>query len=156
MNILVSRCLLGEPCRYDGASKPVEKIRQLEKRGHILIPVCPEVEGGLPTPRPPAEIQKDERVVNRLGMDVTEQYQAGACRALELARAYGCTAAILKEKSPSCGNGQIYDGSCTGTLIAGQGITARLLTQHGICVLGESNFHKLFAEQEPTEKTFGK
>ena len=125
MNILVSRCLLGEPCRYDGASKPVEEIRQLEKEGHTLIPVCPEVEGGLPAPRPPAEIQEDGRVVNRLGVDVTEQYHTGACRALELARIHGCTVAILKEKSPSCGNGQIYDGSFNGTLIKGQGVTAK-------------------------------
>ena len=140
MNILVSRCLLGELCRYDGASKPVEEIRKLEKEGYTLIPVCPEAEGGLPTPRPPAEIQKDGRVVNCLGADVTQQYQTGARRALELARIYGCTMAILKEKSPSCGNGQIYDGSFTGTLIPGQGVTAELLTQNGIRVFGESNF----------------
>ena len=148
MNILVSRCLLGEACRYDGASKPVEEIRQLEKEGHTLIPVCPEVEGGLPTPRPPAEIQEDGRVLSRPGIDVSEQYQAGARRALELARAHGCTVAILKEKSPSCGNDQVYDGSFTGTLIPGQGVTARLLTQHGIRVLGENTLQNLFEQEE--------
>ena len=140
MNILVSRCLLGEACRYDGASKPVEEIRQLEKEGHTLIPVCPEVEGGLPTPRPPAEICEDQQVFNNIGINVTAYYQAGACKALKLARRYGCTIAILKEKSPSCGNEQIYDGSFTGTLIPGQGITAKLLTHHGIRVFGESSF----------------
>ena len=143
MNILVSRCLLGEPCRYDGASKPVEGVRRLAEEGHTLSPVCPEVEGGLPTPRPPAEIQGDRSVVNRTGADVTAQYQAGACKALELARTHGCTVAILKEKSPSCGNGQIYDGSFTGRLIPGQGITAELLTRHGIRVFGESNFRNV-------------
>ena len=139
MNILVSRCLLGEPCRYDGASKPVERVQKLEKEGYTLIPVCPEVAGGLSTPRPPAEIQSDGRVVNREGTDVTAQYQAGACHALELARIHGCTTAILKEKSPSCGNGRVYDGSFTGKLIPGQGVTARLLTENGIRVLGENS-----------------
>ncbi len=140
MNILVSRCLLGERCRYDGASRPVEGVRKLAEEGHTLIPVCPEEEGGLPTPRPPAEIQRDGRVVNRAEVDVTAEYQAGACHALELARTHSCTVAILKEKSPSCGNGQIYDGSFTEKLIPGQGITARLLTHHGIRVFGESSF----------------
>ena len=85
MKILVSRCLLGEPCRYDGKSKPVEALLALERQGHILVPVCPEEDGGLPTPRPPAEIQEDGRVVNRAGIDVTAEYRAGAERALKLA-----------------------------------------------------------------------
>lgn len=143
MNILVSRCLLGEPCRYDGQSKPVPALKQLEEQGHVLIPVCPEVLGGLPTPRPPAELQPDGRVVNRAGTDVTAEYTAGAQRALEIAQARGCTAAVLKEKSPSCGNGQVYDGSFTGTLIPGQGVAARLLTRQGIRVLGESQLDEL-------------
>ena len=143
MKILVSRCLLGEPCRYDGKSKPVEALLALERQGHILVPVCPEEDGGLPTPRPPAEIQEDGRVVNRAGIDVTAEYRAGAERALKLAREHGCTVAVLKEKSPSCGNRQVYDGSFTGTLVDGQGITARLLTEHGIRVLGESQLDQL-------------
>ena len=143
MKILVSRCLLGEPCRYDGKSKPVEALLTLERQGHILVPVCPEEDGGLPTPRPPAEIQEDGRVVNRLGIDVTAEYMAGAYHALRLAREHGCTVAVLKEKSPSCGNRQVYDGSFTGTLVDGQGITARLLTEHGIRVLGESQLDQL-------------
>ena len=143
MKILVSRCLLGEPCRYDDKSKPVEALLALERQGHILVSVCPEEDGGLPTPRPPAEIQEDGRVVNRLGIDVTAEYTAGAYHALRLAREHGCTVAVLKEKSPSCGNRQVYDGSFTGTLVDGQGITARLLIEHGIRVLGESQLNQL-------------
>ena len=137
MYILVSRCLLGEPCRYDGKSKPVLEIRELEERGHIFVPVCPEVLGGLDTPRPPAERQKDGRVVNKAGEDVTAQYISGAQQALELAKQYGCSCAILKAKSPSCGNVQIYDGSFTGALIPGQGVAAQLIAQAGIPVFNE-------------------
>ena len=143
MNILVSRCLLGEPCRYDGKSKPVEALLYLAVNGGVLVPVCPEVDGGLPTPRPPAEIQPDGRVVNREGQDVTAEYRKGAQHALETARKYGCTVAVLKEKSPSCGNCRVYDGSFTGTLIDGQGVTAELLARHGIRVLGESQLDQL-------------
>lgn len=143
MNILVSHCLLGAPCRYDGQSKPVAALKKLEEQGHTLIPVCPEVLGGLPTPRPPAEIQADSQVVNKAGTDVTMEYTAGARRALEIAREHGCTVAVLKEKSPSCGNREIYDGSFSGTLIPGQGVTARLLEKHGIRVLGESQLEQL-------------
>ena len=148
MHILVSRCLLGEACRYDGASRPVEEIQKLREQGHTLIPVCPEVDGGLPVPRPPAELQVDGKVINREGRDVTAAYQAGACHALEMALHYGCTVAVLKEKSPSCGNGIIYDGSFSGTLVPGQGVTARLLTRHGIRVLGEHTLSQLFREEE--------
>ena len=145
MNILVSRCLLGEPCRYDGQSKPVPALLKLEEQGHVLIPVCPEVMGGLPTPRPPAEIQADGRVVNRAGRDVTAEYTAGARISLEIARKHGCSVAVLKEKSPSCGNCQVYDGSFSGTLIPGQGVAARLLMEHGIRVLGESQLAELLS-----------
>ena len=138
MNILVSRCLLGEPCRYDGASKPLPDLRRLVEQGHTLIPVCPEVLRGLPTPRPPAELQPGGRVVNRAGADVSQAYWAGAQAALVLALEHGCTVAVLKEKSPSCGSGQVYDGSFTGTLVPGWGVAARLLEEHGIRVLGES------------------
>lgn len=138
MNILVSRCLLGEPCRYDGKSKPVLVLKRLVEAGHRLIPVCPEVLGGLPTPRPPAEIQADGRVVNRAGEDVTEEYQLGARLALELAREHGCALAVLKANSPSCGSSQIYDGTFSKTLISGQGIAAKLLTEAGIRVVDET------------------
>lgn len=137
MKILVSRCLLGEPCRYDGRGMPSPGVVALQQAGHTLVPACPEVLGGLPTPRPPAEVQPDGRVVNRLGEDVTGQYQKGAQSALELAVSQGCTVALLKARSPSCGSRQIYDGTFTGTKIPGQGITAGLLRKAGIQVLDE-------------------
>jgi len=143
MNILVSQCLLGEPCRYDGKSKPVLELEKLRDRGYDLIPVCPEVLGGLPTPRPPAERQEDGRVVNRLGTDVTKEYRRGAELALELALREGCALAVLKAKSPSCGNCRIYDGSFTGTLKPGKGVTAELLEQSGIRVLNEAELDQL-------------
>ena len=143
MKLLVSRCLLGEPCRYDGRSVPSEGVLRLGEEGHILIPVCPEVEGGLSTPRPPAERQPDGRVVNREGQDVTVQYRAGAEIALARARREGCSAAIMKAKSPSCGNGCIYDGTFSRRLTAGQGVTAALLTEAGIPVFSEEQLDRL-------------
>ncbi len=136
MKILVSACLLGERCRYDGMSKPESDIIALEGR-HELIPVCPEVLGGLQTPRAPAEIC-GSRVINSEGKDVTAQYSLGAQKALEIALENGCTLAILKEKSPSCGKGRVYDGSFSRSLKVGDGITAALLISNGITVIGES------------------
>ena len=148
MHILVSACLLGTPCRYDGASKRNPALDRLTAQGHVLVPVCPEVLGGLPTPRPPAERQKDGRVVNREGMDVTAQYRAGAERALEIAQKHGCTLAVLKERSPSCGFGQVYDGTFTRTLIPGSGVAAELLSAHEITVYGESQVEELLERLE--------
>ena len=142
MTILVSACLLGCPCRYDGKSKPHESILTLLKE-HTLIPVCPEQMGGLATPRPPAE-RKDGGVFTENGGDVTEQYRRGAEEALHLAKLYGCTCAVLKERSPSCGSGQVYDGSFSRTLVAGDGVTAALLKANGITVLGESEVESLW------------
>ena len=138
MKILVSACLLGCPCRYDGQSKRHPEVEALRERGHELIAVCPEVQGGLPTPRPPAERQADGRVVNREEIDVTVQYQRGAELALKTAREQGCELAILKERSPSCGSREIYDGTFSGKLVPGEGVTVQLLRQAGIQVLGES------------------
>ena len=143
MKILVSACLLGEPCRYDGTGKLEPALEELRARGHTLIPVCPEVLGGLPTPRPPAERQPDGRVVTREGGDVTAEYRAGAEKALALAQAHGCTCAVLKERSPSCGHGSIYDGTFSRTLVPGSGVTAQLLEEHGIAVYGESQLPSL-------------
>ena len=137
MKFLVSACLLGEPCRYDGKSKPCEAVIRLQER-HELIPVCPEVMGGLPTPRIPSECQSDGRVVNRDGEDVTSAYRRGAEAVLELARKSGCDAVILKERSPACGKGLIYDGSFSKALIPGNGVCAALLLEHGFSVMGES------------------
>ena len=143
MKILVSACLLGCPCRYDGQSKKHPEVEALRERGHELIAVCPEVQGGLTTPRPPAERQKDGQVVNREGTDVTVQYRRGAEIALQTAREQGCALAILKERSPSCGSGEIYDGTFSGTLVPGDGVAAQRLRQAGIQVLGESQVNTI-------------
>ena len=142
MTVLVSACLLGCPCRYDGKSKPCEAVLALMDK-HTLIPVCPEQMGGLATPRPPAECQKGG-VFTEAGTDVTVQYKRGAEEALRLAKLYGCACAILKERSPSCGSGEIYDGSFSRNLIAGDGVTAALLKANGIAVVGESEVGTLW------------
>lgn len=136
--ILVSACLAGYPCRYDGKSKPVPEIVRLVEEGKA-IPFCPEVEGGLPTPRVPAEIQ-GERVVTRDGRDVTGAYRTGAEKALDLMEKEGLSQAVLKAKSPSCGVGEIYDGSFSGKTIPGDGVTARALKAAGRRVLTEDTF----------------
>ena len=141
MRILVSGCLLGVCCRYDGASKPHPGVLELAKQ-HEVIPVCPEQLGGLATPRPPAERQGD-RITARSGADVTKQYCRGAEEALKLYRLLECDAAVLKERSPSCGSGEIYDGTFTGTLISGNGVTAELFQSKGIPVFGESRIAEL-------------
>lgn len=142
MRILISACLLGNCCRYDGASKEHPQILELAKH-HELVPVCPEQMGGLTTPRPPAE-RRGDRVVTREGTDVTAQYCRGAEETLRLCQLLGCQAAVLKERSPSCGHGEVYDGTFSGTLIPGDGVTAQLLTAHGIPVFGESQIEKAF------------
>lgn len=139
--LLVSACLLGENCRYSGGNNYSPAAAALGER-YELIPVCPEVLGGLPTPRPPAE-RTGERVTARDGTDVTAAFRLGAERALETALAQGITRAVLKERSPSCGSGQIYDGAFTGRVIPGQGVTAELLSARGVAVYGESRIHEL-------------
>ena len=139
MNILISACLLGQYCRYDGKTKVYPQVQALLGRDDIhLIPVCPEQCGGLATPRPAAERQ-GKRVVTTNGSDVTAQYQRGAEAARYWARLFHCTKAILKEKSPSCGHGQIYDGTFSRTLTAGDGVTVELLRAEGLEIIGESD-----------------
>ena len=135
MYILVSACLLGVACKYSGGDNACPAVLALAGR-HTLIPVCPEVYGGLPTPRPPAERQ-GTCVVTEQGADVTAQYQKGAPTAVQLAKLTGCAAAVLKKNSPSCGCGQIYDGTFTHTLTAGSGLTAEALLAAGIPVYNE-------------------
>ena len=139
MNNLVSHCFLGEPCRYDGASRLDRQVIELHRAGHNLVPVCPEVLGGLDVPRSPAEIQPDGRVVTQDGQDVTAAYQAGANRALEIAKENNCTVAILKARSPSCGCGEIYDGTFTHTPTSGWGLAARMLEEAGLEVMDEEH-----------------
>ena len=136
MRILVSACLLGQACRYDGKSRVNEAVLALATR-HQLVPFCPEIYGGLPTPRPAAE-RRGDRVINHLGQDVTENYRRGAEAALDLYRTLDCDCALLKERSPSCGSGEIYDGTFTGALTPGDGVTAQLFREKGIRVYGES------------------
>ena len=148
-NILISACLLGVCCRYDGESKPIMQTVALMEQYH-LIPVCPEQLGGLPTPREPSERQGDA-VRTKSGADMTTQYRRGAEQALHLARLYGCRAAVLKERSPSCGSGEIYDGTFSGRLTPGDGVTAALLKENGIAVYGESEIEALLAQAGPEE-----
>lgn len=141
MNILISACLLGVNCRYDGGGKLIEEIDKLKEK-YNLIPVCPEVYGGLQTPREPAEII-DGKVINREGKDITENFIKGANETLHLAKLYNCKYAILKERSPSCGFGQVYDGTFSGNLVKGNGITAELLSKNYIKIIGESEIDDL-------------
>lgn len=138
MRILVSACLLGCTCRYDGQSQARKKILELAPK-HELVPICPEQLGGLPTPRQPAEIQ-GQQVIRRDGADVTKEYQKGAEQAAYLCDLLHCDLAILKARSPSCGSGKIYDGTFSGVLTSGDGMTARLLRKKGVRVFNEENF----------------
>lgn len=141
--ILISACLLGTACRYDGESKNYDLGKLKEQ--YILVPFCPEIYGGMPTPRIPSEITGN-RVVNKNGVDVTAQYKKGACEALRICKMFNITKAVMKEKSPSCGKGQIYDGSFTRNLIDGDGVTVRLLKMHGIEVFTETEINKICKE----------
>ena len=142
MKVVISACLLGVRCRYDGGdSRNETAIKQ--KETYQLIPVCPEEAGGLSTPRPPAEIvggtgddvlDGKAKVMTVEGTDVTAAYLKGAYHALKVAQSHGATQVILKARSPSCGCGDIYDGTFSGTLTTGDGVTTALLKRHGIVV----------------------
>lgn len=136
-NLLVSACLMGFECKYCGGSNYIgdEKMAALKEK-YRLIPVCPESAGGLPTPRDPSE-RIGDKVISSKGADVTANYKKGADVALWLCKKYGCKKALLKAKSPSCGKDMIYDGTFSGTLIAGQGVAAELLAENGIEIISE-------------------
>ena len=141
--ILVSACLAGVNCRYDGKNSESEFVADLVKQG-CAIPVCPEQLGGAPTPRTPCEItvfeNGDVKVLSKDGRDMTETFAKGAEKVLEIAKANGTTKAILKSNSPSCGCGFVYDGTFTGTKIPGNGFTAELLMKNGIEVITEKEW----------------
>lgn len=135
MKLLVSACLLGIPCRYDGASKPCPKVLALKEK-HTLIPVCPEELGGLSTPREPCELQKGYARTQK-GRDCTPQYSLGAKKAWKIYQENACQGAILKAKSPSCGKGRVYDGTFSRQLIPGNGIACQYLLDRGVAVKTE-------------------
>ena len=139
--LLVSACLLGENCKYSGGNNYSPAVAALAEK-YELIPVCPEQMGGLPTPRVPSE-RAGDRVLNREGTDVTDAFRLGAEKALEIALAHGIKRAVLQERSPSCGCGTVYDGTFSGTLIPGDGVTTELLREHGVEVYGSSRPERL-------------
>ncbi len=141
-NLLISACLLGIACRYDGKEGKCVDFERLSEK-YNLIPVCPEIYGGLPTPRTPSE-RVGDRVLMRDGKDVTENYMLGAKTAYDLCLKFSCKYALLKERSPSCGKNRIYDGTFSGKLKHGDGVTAEFLKKNGITVIGESEMEKLF------------
>ncbi len=150
--ILISACLLGDPVRYDGQSKPVDHpLIQLWQTQGRLIPFCPELEGGLPVPRPAAEIlggngedvlEGRTRIVTR-ERDMTREFLTGAQAALSKALKEGIGFALLKEKSPSCGSAFIYDGSFAGNLVEGMGLTTALLRKNGVLVFSENEIDRI-------------
>lgn len=154
MIYLVSACLLGKKCRYDGKSKSSDKVLEF-LTGKEYLPICPEVAGGLVIPHPPAEIvggdgndvwQGNAHVVNAQGVDVTDAFCTGAERVLQTAQSRGVKVAILKSKSPSCGDKTIYDGTFQRRLRDGQGVTAALLARYGISIFNEENLSKIVDE----------
>lgn len=146
--ILVSKCLAGENCRMDGGNKLIPEIKKLVDEGKA-IPVCPEVLGGLPTPREPSE-QKDGKVFNRAGEDVTAEFVRGAEAALRICKEHGCTAAIVKAKSPSCGYCVIHNGRFDGGLVPGNGIFTQMLLDAGIPVMTELDLERgISAHDQP-------
>ncbi|ANY89936.1 MULTISPECIES: DUF523 domain-containing protein [Pseudomonas] len=144
--VLVSACLLGQPVRYDGRDSGHPDILQRWQAEGRVVPLCPEVAGGLPTPRPPAEIPGGQgaavldgraQVVTVTGMDVSEAFLAGAREALALVRQHGIRVAVLKAGSPSCGNRLTYDGTFSGVKVPGEGVTTALLRREGVQVFSE-------------------
>jgi uncharacterized protein YbbK (DUF523 family) len=140
--LLISSCLLGENVKYDGGNNALLCAQLQTLRAHaVLIPVCPEVLGGLPVPRIPAE-NRGERVVNRDGEEVTAAFETGAEKALEAAAVHKAKAALLKERSPSCGVHEIYDGTFSKTTLPGSGTTSRILMKNGIRVFNENEIEE--------------
>ncbi|MBQ3552751.1 MAG: DUF523 domain-containing protein [Clostridia bacterium] len=145
--LLISKCLAGHPCRYDGKAKGNDTFIKLcnEKKA---LPFCPECAGGLTFPREPSELTgsgelvlcRKAKAVSKSGLDLSDQFITGAERTLLFAKEYGINLAILKSKSPSCGCGLIYDGTFKNRLVPGDGVTTALLKQNGICVISDEEF----------------
>ena len=153
-SVLVSACLLGEKVRYDGSDKRCDDpiLQRWLQEGRV-VPVCPEVVGGLPTPRAPAEIAEGAgglevlrqagKVMDATGRDVSEQFKQGAWQALQLVRSKGIRIAVLKEGSPSCGSGYTYDGSFTGKKVDQPGVTTARLREAGVRVFSEAQLRQV-------------
>ncbi|MBA4537366.1 DUF523 domain-containing protein [Bacillus aquiflavi] len=153
--LVVSACLAGINCRYDGGHQLIKKINELVEQRKAIV-VCPEVLGGLDTPREPAEIvggsgedvlDGKAKVINRLGEDVTDSFIKGAYETLKRVKEVGATAVVLKENSPSCGSNMIYNGNFSNEKVSGEGVTAALLRKEGINVLSEAEMHTLFEKE---------
>ena len=158
--ILISACLRGENCKYNGGNHsdaiPADALAKL-RQIYELIAVCPECMGGLTTPREPAEICANGRVLTKFsGCDVTAEFILGAQICAEIASENGCKIAVLKERSPSCGSGEIYDGSFTGRIVSGDGLTAAALKKLGVRIVGESALAELNLEKEAENGRGGK
>lgn len=143
--ILISRCLLGDNVRYDSKTIPLKhKLLNIWQKQNRIVPICPEVAGGLSVPREPAEQQPNsERIVTISGVDVSQQFNLGAKIALSLCRQHNIRFAVLKESSPSCGSTLIYDGTFSNHKVEGQGATTKLLIKKGIYVFSENNLQEL-------------
>jgi len=142
--VLISACLLGVQCRYDGKGNHAGRLDELMALAQ-LVPICPETLGGLETPRVPCE-RRGEKVVNRDGEDRTEAFRRGAAEAHRLGGIFGARYALLKQRSPSCGSVQIYDGTFSGKCIPGEGVTAQLLRANGYRIFGEEQVGELIEE----------
>ncbi|HOZ02720.1 MAG TPA: DUF523 domain-containing protein [Bacilli bacterium] len=142
--ILISACIVGERCRYDGKNNYTPLVKELLEK-YELVPFCPEVEGGLPIPRDPSERKKD-LVLTKDKKNVTKQFYKGAELALNICQYLGIHIAILKENSPSCGVNQIHDGTFSNRLIAGSGVTTELLKRKGIRVISENSIEAFLKE----------
>ncbi|MCK9600026.1 MAG: DUF523 domain-containing protein [Sphaerochaeta sp.] len=139
--LVISACLAGRCCRYDGSSAPLSCLNELDEVFELIV-LCPEQLGGLPTPRPSAELVAG-RVMTKEGSDVTDAFLKGASTALSLARVQGCSIALLMERSPSCGSTCVYDGTFSGTLVEGKGIFASLLGERGFTLYTPSTLDAL-------------
>ena len=148
-HILVSACLCGKNCKWDGGNNKTQRLldyMEYMKGRAEFHEVCPEQMGGLSTPRNPAE-RVGDKVISNAGQDVTKEYQKGAEEALKLAKFFGCKVALLKEKSPACGTGLIYDGTFRKNLVPGDGVAAEFLRRNGMEVFGESEIEKIPQKQ---------
>ena len=144
--LLISACLLGRNCKYNGGNNYVPLTEELKER-YDLVPVCPEAFGLLPIPHDPSE-RVGDKVLSKSGEEVTQAFRKGAEKTLAVVEKEGVRLAVLKERSPSCGCGSIYDGTFTGKVVPGNGVAAELLLQHGVTIYGESRIGELLEEKK--------